>query len=161
MRVVTTQGVIGICVFGLALAATGARAQAPSRAKGTFDIKMTPAPDADKATLASSRYRSDKTFHGDLAGTSKGEMWTAETSVKGSAGYVAIEKVTGTLRGRSGSFTLLHHGTMARGGDFKLTVAVVPDSGTGELAGIGGRMSIEIKDGKHFYDFEYTLPDKP
>jgi uncharacterized protein DUF3224 len=158
---VTNKGTIGIWALGLALAATGARAQATSRAKGTFDIKMTPAAEAEKATLASGRFTSDKKFQGDLVGTSKGEMWTVETSVKGSAGYVAIEKVSGTLRGRTGGFTLLHHGTMARGGDYKLTLVVVPDSGTGELAGIGGRMSITITDGKHFYEFEYTLPEKP
>ena len=161
MQGMTARAMMGICVLGLALAGTGASAQAPSRAKGTFEIKMTPVDEAGRATLASSRLTSDKTFQGDLVGTSKGEMWSADTSVKGSAGYVAIEKVSGTLRGRSGGFTLLHHGTMRRGGDFKLMVVVVPDSGTGELAGIGGRMSIEIKDGKHFYEFEYTLPDKP
>ena len=157
----TAKGIIGICVIGLALAATGANAQTASRAKGTFDIKMTPVTEANKATLASGRFTSDKKFHGDLAGTSKGEMWSVETGVKGSAGYVAIEKVSGTLRGRTGGFTLLHHGTMARGGDYKLTLVVVPDSGTGELAGIEGRMSITITDGKHFYEFEYSLPDKP
>ena len=147
--------------FGLALIVGTAGAQPANRAKGTFDIKMTPASEAEKATLASGRFTSDKKFQGDLVGTSKGEMWTVETSVKGSAGYVAIEKVSGTLRGRTGGFTLLHHGTMARGGDYKLTLVVVPDSGTGELAGIGGRMSITITDGKHFYEFEYTLPEKP
>jgi len=150
-----------IWAFGLAWIVATAGAQPANRAKGTFDIKMTPASEAEKATLASGRFTSDKKFQGDLVGTSKGEMWTVETSVKGSAGYVAIEKVSGTLRGRTGGFTLLHHGTMARGGDYKLTLVVVPDSGTGELAGIGGRMSITITDGKHFYEFEYTLPDKP
>jgi hypothetical protein len=150
-----------IAALGMALLVCTASGQAANPAKGTFDIKMTPVTEADKATLASSRLTSEKTFQGDLVGTSKGEMWSADTSVKGSAGYVAIEKVSGTLRGRSGGFTLLHHGTMRRGGDFKLMVVVVPDSGTGELVGIAGRMSIEIKDGKHFYEFEYTLPDKP
>jgi hypothetical protein len=98
----------------------------------------------------------DKRFHGDLEATSKGEMLTAGTSVKGSAGYVAIERVDGTLRGRSGTFVLQHSGTMTRGVP-QLTVTVVPDSGTGELAGLAGRMAIVIADGKHSYDFEYTL----
>lgn len=86
-------------------------------------------------------------------------MWTTETAVKGSAGYVAIEKVTGTLRGRSGGFTLLHHGTMRAGADFKLTIVVVPDSGTGELTGLTGSMAITIAEGSHSYEFAFLLPE--
>jgi hypothetical protein len=99
----------------------------------------------------------DKEFKGDLAGTSKGQMLAAMTAVKGSAGYVAIEKVTGTLHGRTGSFILQHSG-IAAGKDQRLTIVVVPDSGTGELTGIAGTFNIRIEGGKHFYEFDYTLP---
>src|SRR5438105_5764139 len=101
----------------------------------------------------------DKQFHGDLEATSKGEMLSAMTAVKGSAGYVAMEKVTGTLNGRSGAFTLQHNATMKRGTP-QLSIAVVPDSGTGQLEGIAGKMDIKIApDGKHSYVFDYTLPE--
>jgi hypothetical protein len=98
----------------------------------------------------------DKQFHGDLAGTSQGQMLSAMTAVQGSAGYVAIEKVTGTLHGKSGSFVLQHHGTMTRGAP-ALTITVVPDSGTDQLSGLTGHMTIKLTDGKHFYEFEYTI----
>jgi hypothetical protein len=103
----------------------------------------------------------EKQLKGDLDGTSKGEMTTAETSVQGSGGYVAIERVSGTLGGRTGTFMLLHQGTMKRGGDFKLSIVVVPDSGTGQLAGLTGTMAIIITDGKHSYELDYTLPAAP
>ncbi|MGH9319100.1 MAG: DUF3224 domain-containing protein [Vicinamibacteria bacterium] len=128
-----------------------------SQAKGTFEVKLTPVAEDGKG-VASARIGLDKTFQGDLVGTGRGEMWTADTSVEGSGGYVAIEKIGGTLSGRSGGFTLLHLGTMRRGGDFKLTIVVVDDSGTGELSGLTGTMSIIIADGKHFYELDYTLP---
>lgn len=128
------------------------------RAKGTFEVKVTPVPTEGKDSVAAGRLTLDKTFRGDLVGTSKGEMWTADTTVEGSGGYVAIEKVSGTLRGRSGTFTLLHQGTMSHGGDFKLTVVVVPDSGTGQLTGLSGTMAIILADGKHGYEFDYLLP---
>lgn len=102
------------------------------------------------------RFSLDKHFHGDLEGTSKGEMLTGGTSVKGSAGYVAIELVTGKLHGRNGSFILQHTGTMDRGKP-SLSVTVVPDSGTDELVGLAGKMAITIAGGKHSYEFEYTL----
>ena len=99
----------------------------------------------------------DKQFHGDLAGTSKGQMvMSSSPSVNGSAGYVAIEKVTGTLHGRNGTFYLQHSGTMTRGVG-ELTITVIPDSGTDELAGLQGKMTIIIADGKHSYEFEYEL----
>jgi len=129
-----------------------------THARGTFDVKLAPqAPDdkAEGSTLGRSSI--DKQFHGDLAAVSKGEMLTAMAAVKGSAGYVAIERVTGTLNGREGSFVLQHHGLMNRGTP-QLTVTVVPDSGTGQLVGLTGQMSIEIAEGKHSYDFEYSLP---
>jgi hypothetical protein len=98
-----------------------------------------------------------KTFHGDLEASSSGQMLSAGTAVKGSAGYVAIERVEGTLRGRRGSFLLQHSGTMTRGAP-ALTITVVPDSGTDQLAGLAGTMVIIIADGAHSYEFEYTLP---
>jgi hypothetical protein len=102
----------------------------------------------------------DKEIHGDLEGTSKGQMLTAGTAVNGSGVYVAIEKVSGTLHGRKGTFLLHHTGVMGRGAP-RLTITVVPDSGTGELKGIAGKMTIEIVDGKHSYTLEYRLGDGP
>jgi len=100
----------------------------------------------------------DKKFAGDLVGASKGEMLSAQTDTKGSAGYVAIEKVVGQLGGRKGTFIFQHSGTMDRGHSH-LSVVVVPDSGTDGLTGIKGTMQIDIKDGKHLYHFEYSLPE--
>ena len=100
----------------------------------------------------------DKQFHGDLEATSKGEMLAARTAVKGSAGYVAIERVTGTLHGKNGSFALQHTGVMTRGAP-QLSVIVVPDSGTEELTGIDGRLTIEIVAGQHSYTFDYTFTE--
>jgi hypothetical protein len=97
-----------------------------------------------------------KQFHGGLEAVSRGQMLAAMTDTEGSAGYVAIERVTGTLDGREGTFALQHSGTMTRGAQ-QLSITVVPDSGTGELAGLAGTMTIQIADGKHSYDFEYTL----
>jgi hypothetical protein len=125
------------------------------RANGTFEVKLTPQP-ADSGAPAVGRMSIGKQFHGDLEAASYGQMLTAVTSVKGSAGYVVIEQVTGTLHGRSGAFVLQHSGTMTRGAPQQI-VGVVPDSGTGELAGLTGTMTINIADGKHSYDFEYTL----
>lgn len=132
-----------------------------ARASGTFEVKLTPQATDEKAGTAEiGRMSIDKRFQGDLEGTSKGEMLSAMTDVKGSAGYVAIERVSGALKGRSGTFVLQHSGTMTRGAP-DLTITVVPDSGTGQLAGLTGRMSILIADGKHFYEFEFTLPEAP
>ncbi|MGH8447608.1 MAG: DUF3224 domain-containing protein [Solimonas sp.] len=127
------------------------------QARGTFEVTMAPQPLADTAADASLGRRSiDKRFHGDLEAVSRGEMLSAGGSVKGSAGYVAIERVTGTLHGRSGSFALQHSGTMERGTP-SLSVTVVPDSGSGELAGLAGAMRIVIEAGRHDYLFDYTL----
>jgi hypothetical protein len=129
------------------------------RASGTFEVKLSPqAPDNESENSAISRMLIDKQFHGDLDATSKGQMLAAVTAVNGSAGYVAIEQVSGTLHGRSGTFVLQHSGTMTRGAA-QLTVAVVPDSGTGQLSGLAGKMEINISDGEHSYDFQYTLGD--
>jgi len=128
-------------------------------ARGTFDVKMTPQAGSDKDDDATvGRYSLDKQFRGDLAGTSKGEMLAVGTAIEGSAGYVAMEQVKGTLSGRSGTFALQHTGTMTRGAA-ELSVTVVPDSGTDQLAGLAGRMTIKIDAGKHSYYFEYTLDE--
>jgi hypothetical protein len=130
-------------------------------ASGTFEVKLIPQPPEDKADGSTlGRMSIDKQFHGDLEGASKGQMLSAMTDVKGSAGYVAIERVTGKLNGRSGSFVLQHSGSAIRGAT-QLSVTVVPDSGTGQLVGLAGTMTITIADGKHSYDLEYTLPAAP
>jgi hypothetical protein len=114
---------------------------------------MGPLP-TDAPTLA--RMSLDKQFHGDLEAVSKGEFLAVGTPAQGSGGYVAMERVNGKLEGRSGTFALQHSGMMRRG-EPHLSVTVVPGSGTDELAGLEGKLSITIVDGKHFYDFEYTL----
>lgn len=124
-------------------------------ATGTFDVKLTPQDDkSDDKTMG--RMTIEKQWHGDLEGASKGQMLTGGDPAKGSAGYVAMEKVTGTLKGKKGSFIFQHTGTMDRG-DLQLKISVVPDSGTGELEGLSGTMTIKIEKGKHFYDFEYKI----
>jgi len=131
-----------------------------NNASGPFDVKLKPQPLAETAADSGlGRMALDKQFHGDLEATSVGEMLTAmSTSVQGSGAYVAVERVTGNLQGRSGSFALYHIGVMNRGVP-QLTITVVPDSGTGELTGIAGKLNIRIEsDGKHFYDLEYELP---
>lgn len=130
-----------------------------SQATGTFEVKVKPLPEDEKvAGVAVGRMSIDKTFKGDIEGTSKGEMMTAGTQVKGSAGYVAVEIVTASIKGRSGTFTLLHHATMKQEGDFRMNIVVIPDSGTGGLVGLAGKMEIIIEGGKHSYKFDYTLP---
>ena len=127
-------------------------------ASGSFEIKMAPQPvtEEEKKTI-SVRMTSDKQFHGDLEGTSTGEMLGVFTAVKDSAGYVALERVSGKLKGRAGTFILQHSSTMARGTQHQ-SIIVVPDSGTDQLVGLTGSMIIKITDGKHFYEFDYTLP---
>jgi Protein of unknown function (DUF3224) len=137
---------------------TGNKEAIVAHATGSFEVKITPQSDDFLKGTSVGRMSIDKQLHGDLEGTSKGEMLTGGDIAKGSAGYVAIEQVTGTLNGRSGSFILQHNGTMTRGTP-QLTVSVVPDSGTGQLAGLAGTMTIKITDGKHFYDFTYILPE--
>lgn len=125
---------------------------------GKFDVKLKPiegyAEGSDGISL--NRMSIDKTFYGELEASSKGEMLSVMTPVKGSAGYVAIEQVQGTLKRKKGSFVLQHFGTMDKGKD-QLILEVVPDSATGELKGLSGRMAIIIEDGRHFYEFEYEL----
>lgn len=130
-----------------------------NHAVGTFEVKVTPATaDEEAKDPAVGRMLLDKQFHGDIEGTSKGVMLTAATDVKGSGAYVSIEKVSGMLKGRKGTFVLQHSGTMTRGGAPQLTITVVPDSGTDQLAGLAGTMTIKVDNGKHSYDFAYTLP---
>ena len=127
----------------------------PARAHGTFNVKLNPLPANDGSPVA--RMSIDKEFQGELTGSSKGEMLTIGTATKGSAVYVAIEHVTGTLAGKTGSFSMHHTGVMNRGAA-SLTITVVPDSGTGELVGLTGTLDILIEGGQHSYDFDYNLP---
>ena len=128
-----------------------------TRIKGRFEVTLLPQPLVFANELPGlGRMSIEKKFQGDLDAVSKGEMLSAMTSVKGSAGYVAVEKVTGSLQGKKGSFVLQHSATMNRGVP-GLSINVVPDSGTEELTGIQGSMQIEITEGQHFYIFEYVI----
>ena len=126
-------------------------------ASGTFEVNMNPqSPEEDVGDPTVGRMALDKQFHGDIEGTSKGQMLAVSSDVPGSAGYVAMERVVGTLEGLKGTFALQHSGTMTRGTPH-LIITVVPDSGTGELVGLAGTMTINIEQGKHSYEFDYTL----
>jgi hypothetical protein len=169
-----SQPRIAVYILGSCLALNSALAQTSSsststtnqkeasmtkHASGPFDVKLSPLTpyNQDDATLG--RFSLDKQYHGELEGTSKGEMLGSGSGAKGSSGgYVAIETVTGTLNGRRGTFVLQHSSTMTRGTPHQ-QINVVPDSGTGQLTGLTGKMNIIIASGgKHSYDFEYTLP---
>lgn len=127
------------------------------QAKGEFEVDRSIEPFCDMGDGAvAGHYRIDKRFHGELEASSVVHMLAAGTDTPGSAAYVAIERVSGTLQGRTGTFFLQHNGIMNRGAA-TLSLTVVPDSGTGELAGLAGAMSIEITEGKHFYTFDYAL----
>ena len=133
-----------------------------TQAKGSFTVKITPltwsetSADLSNTDSSLTRYQIEKQFLGDLVGVSEGQMLGAGSPQSGSAGYVAIEKVTGEIDGRNGGFVLQHSGSMNHG-DLKLTISVVPNSGTGELAGLAGAMAIENVEGEHRYEFDYTL----
>jgi hypothetical protein len=153
--------------FGLAMLGCTAGAQAPApaaqrqvpmaaRAQGSFEVKLAPQP-APEGGEAVGRMLIDKQFHGPLQAVSRGQMLAFQDKAGGSAAYVALEQVTGTLDGRKGSFILMHNGTMTRDGQH-LLVTVAPGSGSGELAGLSGEMKIKITGGKHLYDFTYRLP---
>jgi hypothetical protein len=130
------------------------------RATGSFEVSLQPLPNTEvTADNQFGRMLLNKKFSGDLTASARGQMLTAMTGVKGSAGYVALDHVTGELDGRKGSFVLQHSGSMNRGVP-TLSIMVVPDSGTGELAGLSGTLSINIIDGKHFYDFIYSVPEQ-
>jgi hypothetical protein len=162
------EGLVTVLIVALMIANGFAQAvTAPkettvtTRATGTFDVKLSPLGMEDKTegTLLA-RMSIDKQFHGDIEGVSKGEMLSAGTAVKNSAGYVAIERVTGSVSGRKGTFVLQHSATMTRGVP-GLSITVVPDSGTAELEGLAGSMTIIIAEGKHSYEMIYTLGAKP
>ncbi|MGH9868465.1 MAG: DUF3224 domain-containing protein [Candidatus Polarisedimenticolia bacterium] len=151
--------ILGLTLAGLAMNAQAAepvQKGAAMTARGTFDVKVTPQPPDDSAAGPFQRLFLDKQFHGDLEAGSKGQMMGAQSAVEGSGAYVAFEQVTGVLSGKKGSFMLQHRGTM-RKGSYLMDVTVVPDSGTEELAGIAGTMTIVIEGGKHSYVFEYRL----
>jgi len=141
----------------LALQISAPQVKVMHHATGTFEVKIKPEPLSDVASPANlGRMSIDKQFHGALEATSKGEMLSVLDKEKGSGGYVALERVTGTLDGKTGSFVLQHTATMNRGVP-QLSVTVVPDSGTGDLTGITGSMNIIIEAGKHSYEFAYSL----
>jgi len=130
------------------------------RASGPFEVSLKPLPmDNEPGSDLLGRMSIEKQFRGDLEGTSKGQMLTGGTAIKNSAGYVAIERVTGSLKGRKGSFILQHTGLMNRGAA-SLVITVVPDSGTDQLEGLKGTMTINIEAGKHSYQLDYTLADR-
>ncbi len=153
-----------LAIIFLAAAPAAVTAQSETavttRAQGTFEVKMTPAA-SDTAAEGEplGRFTLDKHYHGDLDANSKGEMLSAGSPQSGSAGYVAVERVTGKLSGRSGTFALQHSGTMHQGTQ-DLRITVVPGSGTNELTGIAGSMKIIIAEGKHSYELDYTLAKK-
>jgi len=129
------------------------------QAIGTFEVKVQPLPEDEKVPgVKVGRLSIDKEWKGDIVGTSKGEMMTAATEVKGSAGYVAVELMNVSIAGRAGTFTLMHHATMKNEGEFKILINVVPDSGTGQLAGLSGDLTLDLSGGGHAYRFDYTLP---
>jgi hypothetical protein len=142
----------------LPLAAVAQQKEIPAmhHARGTFTIAMKPLTPAPAEGLG--RFSIDKVMHGDLEATTKGEMFSGGDYKTGAAGYVAIEVVTGTLGGKHGSFAIQQMGTMDANGP-KLTAMVVPGSGTGELKGIAGTLTIDPSNGQHSYDLEYTLPE--
>jgi hypothetical protein len=126
-------------------------------AKGSFEVAMKAEPPYDTVDgVTLSRASFDKHFWGPLEATSQVQMLAARTAIETSAGYVAIERISGTLEGRRGTFVVVHTGLMARGTP-SLSITIVPDSGTGELSGISGRMAIQIVEGKHFYELDYSL----
>jgi hypothetical protein len=152
---------VPICAATVALAlsigAQNKTGAATAVAKGSFDVKMTPVDPAHKDEKAIARYSLEKVYRGDLEGTGTGEMLASMGTVKESGTYVAMEVVSGLLAGKKGTFALAHVGTMTRGAQ-DLSIRVVPDSGTGELAGIKGKMNIIIApEGKHSYEFEYRI----
>jgi hypothetical protein len=130
----------------------------PQRASGPFQVTMKPATAPEEAGATTiGRMLLEKQYSGDLVGSGRGEMLTAMTSTKGSAAYAAIERVSGTLDGKSGSFVLQHAGTMNRGAD-QLSISIVPDSGTEQLTGIAGTLAIRMVERQHFYELDYVLP---
>ena len=171
-RVLKTMLALAVCLDltstppgGAAIPETtipGKEARMTALAKGSFEVKLTPFPEPGPAGgWAPGRMAIEKRFQGDLDATSRGEMLTAMTEVKGSAGYTAIEKVEGTLHGRRGTFLLQHSAVMSHGEPGDWIIQVIPDSGTGELKGLAGRMTITLTGGQHAYTLAYTMPQAP
>lgn len=157
---VTALTAVALAACGPAVGETDSRRETTMNrtARGTFDVQAAPvAQDPLPDGTGLGRFSLDKQYHGDLEATGKGEMLTAETAVEGSAGYVATERVDGTLHGRRGGFVLLHRGTMGRG-EQHLSIEILSDSGTGGLEGIEGELVVTIADGEHRYAVDYTLP---
>ncbi len=127
-----------------------------NKATGTFEVKMVPRDLGETAAVGAMAL--DKKYSGQLEAVGKGEMLAIQSGVEGSAGYVAMESVTGNLDGREGSFALMHFGIMDRGAP-TLNIKIVPDSGTEELTGISGQMAITIEKGQHFYEIEYSFEE--
>jgi hypothetical protein len=128
-----------------------------TQARGTFEVRMTPEGEDEKVQHVTFRRAGvHKQYRGDLVGTGQGTMLSAVTAVEGSAGYVAMERFSGTLHGRHGTFVLQHGGTMRRGAPHAV-IQVVPDSGSGQLEGLSGEMTIEVSDTGHSYEFVYSL----
>jgi hypothetical protein len=130
-----------------------------NRVSGTFEVKLTPQAGGDEPAGVG-RMTIDKRFSGGLEATSRGVMLAVRTAVEGSAGYVAMEVVEGALDGRRGTFVFQHGGTMLRG-EQRLSIEVVPDSATGELSGLSGRLEITFEEGVHYYELEYSLDPTP
>jgi hypothetical protein len=155
---IIVPAVVAALVAASSAAASSAKAEtAMHHAKGPFDVSTKPVEQDKGEGSTLGRFSLDKTYHGALEATGKGEMLTVGTDVPGSAAYVATERVAGTLDGKAGSFALVHRGAM-RGEDRSMTIDIVPDSGAGALKGITGRLIITVVDGKHFYELEYALP---
>lgn len=161
----TARAIATACALFVAACATPAvqtqeTAPMTQHARGTFEVKMAPLAQDAPAGSTHMRMSLDKTYTGDLAATGKGEMVAVRTDVANSAVYVAIERVTGTLNGREGAFSLVHRGVMDKGAQ-ELSITIVPDSGSGALTGISGALDLKIADGVHAYDIAYTLPAAP
>jgi hypothetical protein len=148
--------ILALALLAPVVAAQQKETPAMHHAHGTFAVKVAPLTPPPAEGLG--RFSIDKQIHGDLEATTKGEMFSGGDPKSGLAGYVAIEVVAGTLAGKRGSFALQHSATMDAGGP-KMSVIVVPGSGTGELKGISGTFTIRIEGGQHFYDLDYTLPE--
>jgi hypothetical protein len=164
MRTLTVRGYVAVAMLGLLIAAGvmagGARAQEAvvHHAVGTFEVEMTPAdPEVIEAGLGLSRYGLSKTFTGDITGVATGQMLTGGPPGDTTGTYVALERVVGALDGREGAFLLAHRGDMSPEG-YTLSITVVPNSGTGALAGISGDFALTVEDGQHHYDLSYSLP---
>lgn len=160
MILVTTGLTQSLFSFQNAQSQSGTTPKGPpkmQKIRGEFTVKMIP---AESVSPSVGEFRLDKTYHGALTATGQGKMLTGMTDTKDSAAYVAIEQIDGTLDGKKGSFLICHRGFMKRG-EKELQIRIVSDSGKGELSGIHGTMSIDIRDGKHFYEFEYSLEPQP